>query len=126
MTTISNVGPDLDIDLQAGADFLSTLTFTDVNGSPIDLTGSAFAAQIRKHALDTVVVESFTVTILSPPTGGIATLGMTAATSGAIVCGETQQAPQSKYVWDLKWTDSAGEVSTPLGGAVIMNRQVTR
>jgi hypothetical protein len=34
MPTISNVGPDLDLELQAGADFLSTLTFTDVNGAP--------------------------------------------------------------------------------------------
>jgi hypothetical protein len=125
MPTISNVGPDLDLELQAGADFLSTLTFTDVNGAPVDLTGSVFAAEIRKHALDTVVVEAFTLTLVTP-TAGIVTMGLSAATSAQILCGETEQLAQSKYVWDLKWTDSAGEISTPVGGIVTMNRQVTR
>jgi hypothetical protein len=51
MTNIGNVGAQVDLQLRQGADFLTTLTFKNADGSAVDLSGCALAAQIRRAAV---------------------------------------------------------------------------
>lgn len=120
-TPITNVGTRVDLAVQVGADFLMTVSFTTAEGLAVDLTGSVIAAQIRRHALDTNIIATFGVAI--DPAGSAS---LTLDHSLDLPCGENPTDAQSRFVWDLKWTDSTGNVSTPVGGAVTVNRAVTR
>lgn len=123
---VTNVGSRVDFLMRQGADFSTTLTFTGPNAAPVDLTGCAFLAQIRRTGRDRTVVQAFTVAVVDPPTNGIAKLSISAALTGAIGCGETPDDPDWQYVWDLQFTDAASNLSSPLYGAVQILREVTR
>lgn len=126
MTQVTNVGAQVDLALQQGADFATTLTFQNPDTTPVNLTGCALAAVIRRRGLDKPQVAAFTVVINSPATAGIAAMTMARVISAALPCGETPADPVYQFVWDLKLTDAAGKISTPLWGNVTVQRDVTR
>jgi hypothetical protein len=127
VTEITNVGVEVDLKLRQGADFATTLTFTNADGSVVDLTGCMLAAQIRRRPRDNApAVASFALSIASPATLGTASMSMSAATTARIVCGDSIDDDASKYVWDLELTDANGLVSSPLHGKLYLFREVTR
>jgi hypothetical protein len=126
VTAISNVGAEVDLALQQGADFATTLTFQNQDATPVDLTGCALMAVIRRRGLDKTPVAAFALVINSPPSAGIAAMTMARSVSLGLPCGETPADPLYQFVWDLKLTDSAGKVSVPLFGAVTVQREVSR
>jgi hypothetical protein len=126
VTQISNVGADVDLFIQQGADFASQLTFQNPDASPVNLTGCTLAAMLRRRGLETQLVANFTVLVFAPATAGIATLSLSAAQTAILKCGETPADPDFQYVWDLKFVDSGGKASIPLRGAVMVLRSVTR
>jgi hypothetical protein len=115
----------VDLVIRQGADFLTTLTFTNPDASAVDLTGCRLAAQIRKKPRDVASVANFTF-VVATPTTGVATMSMAAAVTATILCGDSLQDPASEYHWDLELTDSLGKISSPLHGKVSVFREVTR
>lgn len=101
--------------LDQGADYVTTLTVTDDDGTVIDLTGFTGAAQMRKH-YTSVTSYSFTVSINAGQ--GTVDLSLTANTSNTI--------PAGRYVYDCELTDTNGKRSRLVEGIVTVTPQVTR
>jgi hypothetical protein len=124
MTVLSNVGTQTDLLIRQGADFLTTLTFTNPDTTPVNLTGCTLAAQLRRTPRAASVMATFALSITNP-TGGIATMGLSAATTAALTCGDNATDSLSSYWWDLKLVDSTGKISSPLNGNVQVFREIT-
>lgn len=106
---------------QQNADFDVVLTYTDANGTPINLTGYTAAMQVRLTYPETTAVVSLTngsgITI-----GGVAgtlTIHIPAATTA------TLQAPKI-YVYDVRIVSSGGAVYRILEGDFYVTPAVTR
>jgi len=98
-----------------GDDFMLTVRVSQ-SGSPINITGFVFAAEIRDgYADDAPVTETFTITIDDAP-GGILNISLTDLQTAAIDAGD--------YRWDLQMTDGS-ETTTLLAGPVTVIPQVT-
>jgi hypothetical protein len=102
----------LDLVLYAGDGTSFSLTVTDPDGVPINLTGSMIA-QIRT-ARETVDPPSAEFTIdLTDAALGIAVLELTGAETHALITPE-----KFEGVWDIQWTPSGGEPMTLCQGKV--------
>ena len=123
--TVSNLGGAINWDVAQGTDFGPvTLTFTQPDGvTPVDLTGCSLLSEIRKNPSGPVLFTA--TTVITNPTGGVATYTIPAALTAALTPGASITDPQSQYVWDLKLTDSAGKVSRPCYGNLNLLREIT-
>jgi hypothetical protein len=125
-TQFSNVGTELDLELQQGADFSHALTILDAAQSPVDLAGASFNAQLRKNWRSTAVLANFGADIATDTTSGVVTLTLNANDTAALLAGEDEADPMSAYVWDVEMTDSGGKTSYPFFGTVTVRGRVTR
>ncbi len=95
-----------------------TVTLQNADGTPIDITGRSYAAQIRPTADSATVIASFTCAITNAAAGQFACT-LSAATTGALAIGTG--------VWDLQETSGGGTVKTTiLAGPVRIDYDVTR
>ena len=126
-SVISNIGAQVNMTLRHGADFQTTLTFTNPDGSPVNLTGCTLAAQIRQLPLAQIPpLAFFTCVVAADPTKGLATMSLPGIVSETLTVGASLTNPLSQYSWDLTLTDALGRVSCPLYGQVSFYRDVTR
>lgn len=115
--------------LKQGADLTISMTWLDDNGLPMDLTGYVMALSIIGFGIFTNPL----LTLLSTSsTGSRIVLGGTAGTidlvfsrvdTGAFVAGSLRVYQMGLY--DLKYTDPAGEVGYLLEGTVSLDPKVT-
>jgi hypothetical protein len=98
-----------------GASFETTLNLTDDNDEAVSLLGYTGAGQIRKHYTSSTATN-FTVTLGG--NSGAVTLSLAANTTANLVAG--------RYVYDVEVTDSGGTVSRLFEGVVTVTPQVTR
>lgn len=101
--------------IDQGATFSTSVTLTDDEDNPVDLTNYTGAAQIRKHYTSSTYTP-FAVT-LGGNTGSII-LSLSATASGNLVAG--------RYVYDCEVTANTGVVSRVVEGLITVNPQVTR
>lgn len=125
MASIGNFGANLDLNIKQGSTFSATVTVTNPDSSPVNLTGSSLRAQIRKLALDTAVVAQFVMQIVDA-VNGVFTMTLSDTDTAAIITGEQLASTASKFVWDLEMVDSAGRVIPLMYGDVKVFREVTR
>ena len=111
MATISNIFID------QGANFETTVTINDGNGSALDLTGYTALAQIRK-TYQSVTSTSFTTGIESPTTLGQITISLTSTQTASLEFG--------RYVYDLIITDPSGTTTRVVEGIATINPSVSR
>ena len=104
----------LNLFIDQGTDFATTIEVADDAGTPINLTTYTGRSQMRKHYTSTTY-NSFTVTGAA---NGVITISMNAATSANIASG--------RYVWDLELVSSGNVVSRIVEGIVTINPEVTR
>jgi hypothetical protein len=104
----------LNLFIDQGTDFSTTIEVADEDGVPINLTTYTGRSQMRKHYTSTTF-NSFNV---SGNSSGMITVSMNAATSGNIAGG--------RYVWDLELVSSGNVVSRIVEGIVTINPEVTR
>jgi hypothetical protein len=104
----------LNLFIDQGTDFSTTIEVADDAGDPIDLSTYTGRSQMRKHYTSTTY-NSFTV---AGNANGIITVSMNAATSANITGG--------RYVWDLELVSSGNVVSRIVEGIVTINPEVTR
>lgn len=111
MATISNLFID------QNADFTTTVTINDSNGSALDLTSYTALAMIRKTYQSTTAT-TFTSTFVSPRTTGQITISLTDTQTAALESG--------RYVYDLVITDASGNKTRVVEGIATVNPSVSR
>lgn len=105
----------LNLMVDQGSTFSTTLNLTDDDGDPVNLTGFTAAGQIRKHYSSSNSV-SFNITLGGA--NGTVTLALTSNASANIISG--------RYVYDVEVTDASGTVTRLFEGIVTVTPQVTR
>ena len=111
MATISNLFIDQD------ADFTTTVTVNDSNGTALDLTSYTALAMIRK-TYQSSTATTFTSAFVSPRTTGQITISLTDTQTAALEAG--------RYVYDLVITDSSGSKTRVVEGIATVNPSVSR
>ena len=111
MATISNIF------INQHADFSTTVTISDSNGSALDLSSYTALAQIRK-TYESTSATSFTATFDSDRTSGKITLSLTDTQTAALESG--------RYVYDLLITGVSGDKTRVVEGIATVNPSVSR
>jgi hypothetical protein len=124
MTEIGQRASNLTIYIKRGSDWTTTFTIFNPDDSPVDLSGSSFAGQIRKVRLAEEIVASFIFSI-NELTNEV-TVSLPKSVNNSIPCGENEDSRLSKYVYDFEWTRSDGSVDRFQEGPLIISADVTR
>ena len=111
MATISNLFVD------QGADFTTTVTVNDSDGTSLDLTNYTALAMIRK-TYDSATATTFTSTFDSDRTTGKITISLTDTQTTALESG--------RYVYDLVITDASSTKTRVVEGIATVNPSVSR
>jgi len=111
MATISNLFID------QGADFTTTVTVNDSNGTALDLTSYTALAMIRK-TYQSSTATTFTSAFVSPRTTGQITISLTDTQTAAL--------EQGRYVYDLVITDASGSKTRVVEGIATVTPSVSR
>ena len=113
MATIKNLVID------QGTTFSLTVTVSDANVNPLNLTGYTVRAQMRK-SYGATSYTAFAVIVGSPPTAGEVIISLTAAQTTGLKAG--------RYVYDIEIVSPAPDsvVSRVLEGIVTITPEVTR
>lgn len=109
------MGTKVNIVIDQGTDFATTVSLTNTAGSQLDLTGMSAASQVRKSFTSSNAVAF--VTALANNNGTL-TLSMNNATTSSMSAG--------RYVYDVELTDASGIKSRILEGMVTVTPEVTR
>lgn len=115
----------IDYEVLTNEDWVDSLLLDDGGdpASPIDLTGSAFEAQLRSEPGSlTVVLECSTangrlVISSDPETGGL---------SWNVLQDEMRLIEPGLYHYDMVWTKPGGYADTVIAGTVKVERGITR
>jgi hypothetical protein len=111
-TKLTSLPVEVDISMYQGDDLTFTVTVTNPDSSPADLTGATFLSQIR-----------LTPQTPNPPLAIIATSVTTNVVSCHIASADSTKVTVA--VWDLQMTSSAGMVTTLVGGSLTCAPQVS-
>lgn len=111
MATISNIF------INQGADFSTTVTISDGDGTALDLAAFTALAQIRK-TYESTTSTSFSTTFESPRTTGEITISLTDTQTAALESG--------RYVYDLLITSVSGAKTRVVEGIATVNPSVSR
>jgi hypothetical protein len=103
--------------IEQGTTFNTTITLDDVNGDPLDLTGSTPKAQVKKSYYSANASANFIVNI-PVPTNGVISLTLNAP--------ETSNLKPGRYVYDVLLKDTSNTVTRILEGTINIIPQVTR
>jgi hypothetical protein len=109
------MGTKVNIVIDQGTDFATTVSLTNTAGSQLDLTGMAAASQIRK-TFTSSNATAFATALAN--NNGTLTLSMNNSTTSALSAG--------RYVYDVELTDSSGIKSRILEGMVTVTPEVTK
>ena len=111
-SSIAVLPASVDLSLYAGDDFLMTITLTNADGTPADLSGASASAQIRVQP-GAAIAATFTASIAA----NVVTLQLK---------GVDTQNLTGNYVWDCQVVYGSGITSTVTRGAVTYTADVTR
>lgn len=104
--------------IDQGTTFSLTITVSDVNDSPLNLTGYTVRAQLRK-SYGATSYTAFTTSIGSPASAGEVIISLTAS--------QTTDLKAGRYVYDIEIVSPAPIVVTRvLEGIVTITPEVTR
>lgn len=107
----------VELQIEAGASFVTEVNVNDANGNALDLTTYSARAQLRKSYYSTTAVD-FAVSITDAP-GGSITMQLSAANTSSIRAG--------RYVYDVEIENtSTGFVTRIFEGIVTVLPNVTR
>lgn len=104
-----------DFEIDAGADFIRTLTCKNENGTPIDLTGYSAALKMRRVNDDKRVSSEFGTA------NGFITLGGVAGTIAISINNSKTAQLEGQYNYDLTITSQAGIAVRILSGKITVN-----
>jgi hypothetical protein len=102
--------------IDQGIDFTTTVTLTNENNLPYDLTGYTVASQIRKNYASSTATATFSV--VHDDTGGVVTLSLSNAITADIEPG--------RYLYDVEITSGSGTITRVVEGIVTVTAGITR
>lgn len=106
----------VELTLEQGATFNSSITVSDQNGNAQNLVGFTARSQMRKSYYSSTK-KDFTVNI-AEPVNGLITMAMTASNTSNLTPG--------RYVFDVEIENSTGDVTRIFEGIVTVLPNVTR
>lgn len=109
------MGTKVNLVVDQGTTFETTINLTDDDGDLVNLTGYSGAGQVRKHYTSS---NATNMTITLGGANGTVTMGMSANTTASLTSG--------RYVYDVELTDPSGDVSRIFEGIITVTPQVTR
>lgn len=109
------MGTKVNLLVDQGTTFSTTVNLTDDDGNLVDLDGYNAAGQIRKHYTSS---NSTSFSISLGGANGTVTLSLSANTTANLVAG--------RYVYDVELITPVGDVSRIFEGIVTVTPQVTR
>jgi len=94
------------------------ITFKDVDGVAINLTGATVFFTVKRNPTDTDAnaVISKEITEFEEPTEGIALLELS---------DEDMDIPARSYYYDIQLKDSAGKISSSFSGRFVVSQDIT-
>lgn len=107
----------VELTVDQGTTFETSVALTNDDQTAINITGYAFASQIRKSYYSTNAVANLTVTIVDSANGNVK-LSMTSANTANVKAG--------RYLYDLLMTDTSGVKTRVIEGIITVTPQVTR
>lgn len=112
------MGAKANIIIDQGTDFSTTLTVTNDDKTPTNLTGYSGAGQIRKHYNSTNVTASFVISFSTDRSDGAIIASLPRSTTTVI--------PAGRYVYDIELTSSGDKVTRLVEGIATITPQVTK
>ena len=126
MTTLGYIGEKFDLLIKQGSTLGPfSITLSNPDNTPVNLTGAAVRAHLRKRALDSDKVADLQVAMVDAAAGKFQ-FGMSDEATANIPAGETLKDAASIYVWDMKLEDASGRVLPLYYGDCKVFREVTR
>jgi hypothetical protein len=98
-----------------GTTWSVTVTYTDVTGTAIDLTGYSVRAEMKRNFSDSTAAQTITCT-LTDAENGVITLSLTAAQTKLL---------SGDYLYDLEIQSAGGAISRLLNGTITIDKEVT-
>jgi hypothetical protein len=111
------MGAKANIIIDQGADYSTSLTVTEDDGTATDLTGYTGAGQIRKHYASSTAYD-FDIIFAADRSSGVVTLSLSRATTETIEAG--------RYVYDVEITSAANNRTRLVEGIATVTPQVTK
>lgn len=120
MTEVVKLPYEYDLKIKQGADWSLTLTVSDANDNPKNLTGYTAKMQIRED-FDSPVLLTLT------NTSGITITAATGQVGVVLTAAQTTALPYTKLRYDIYISSSGGATTTYLlEGYIELRRRVTR
>lgn len=124
---IGTKGDRLDLLIRQGATFgPMRCTLLKADGSPEDLTGCTFIAEIRKTPDATTVAAAAVFDLTNAAAGDFSYSFLADDTAGIPCAPEGETSPDSMYVWDLEVHYPSGRVRPLLYGDSLVFREVSK
>jgi hypothetical protein len=119
-----------DLYIEQGSTFIRSCVYKDQNGDPVDLTGYALNAQIRRSYSDTTIAQTISIAIEDqtiPANVGKFIMSISAANTSLIAVNPAVDFENNitNYTWDLELS-AGGNVSRLLQGTVLISPEVTK
>jgi len=112
------MGAKANIIIDQGADYTTTLTVTNDDGTPTNLDGYQAAGEIRKHYSSSSATASFDVSFSTDRSDGLLTISLTNTVTENITAG--------RYVYDVEVKSSGGKITRLVEGIATVTPQVTK
>lgn len=120
--TLGFFGKRIDLAISKGYTFgPHEVRLTNPDQTPVNLTGSTISGHLRKTPAGADIALTFDVTMVSA-VGGVFTFGATSGSTLALSTGKLITDQESKYSFDMQWTDSTGRVLPLFFGDAIVDR----
>lgn len=113
--------------IEQGATFKRTITVTNSDGTPKDLTGYTFAGQIRELPSSSSALVAFTFS-LGGVDNNVITASLTDTQTSALSVNLNANSPRAltRRYYDMEWTAGNGDKTRFLEGAADISPEVTR
>ena len=109
------MGTKVNIVIDQGTDFATTVSLTNAEGAQLDITGMSAASQIRKTYYSS---NSTAFTTALANNNGTLTLSLNNSVTSSLSAG--------RYVYDVELTDASSVKSRILEGMVTVTPEVTK
>lgn len=100
-----------------GSDFYTTMDLTNDDGTPMGVAGYSFTGQIRKSYYSSNPTANLVIGIINGPNGNL-NIAMSSAVTSNMAAG--------RYVYDIKMVDTSNVAIRIMEGIVTVTPQVTR
>jgi hypothetical protein len=115
-----------DMYIEQGATLNLSVTYTDNEGAPIDLTGYLGRGQIRYKPSDSTVLGAFMVGVDEPTASGIVSITLPATALEGVVLPCTDSRENVRAVYDIELYEAGGNVIRLLAGNAYISPEVTK